>query len=391
MTTATPSKIQILTHCAIFDGEAIHHNKALVIDGQNIHGVYAENKLPEGSKANDCSVIDCQGQLITAGFIDTQVNGASNTLFNDSPTVESIRIIASYHRRYGTTGLLPTLISPSRALIGKALLATTSAAKNTTSGCLGIHIEGPFLNKEKRGVHPEEQILNFTSHDLALLSQLPNQTLVTIAPEALTPEQITTLTKAGVIISLGHSNANFETTITALNSGASGFTHLFNAMSPLTSREPNMVGAALADENSWCGIIVDGYHVHPCSLKIAIKSKPQGKVFLVTDAIHAVGSDKHELNLLGQTIINSKGKVCTPEGTLAGSGLTMIEAVKNTISMLDMSLEESLRMASLYPAQFLGMDNQLGRIKSGYQASLIALDDDLNVTKSWVNGDYLSH
>lgn len=379
-----------LINANIFDGFRTLEGYALTLANGAIQELLPQ---PEAGKPEPDSItIDCQGKLLCPGFIDTQVNGAADHLFNDDISTTTIRAIGSYHRHFGTTGFLPTLISPSRSQIRQAL-TLCGQGKTPVPGCLGVHIEGPFLNPVKRGVHPKEQILDFSPDDLALLSPLntAGTVLLTLAPEQVSPAQIKALVAQKVIVSLGHSNADYDTTRAALAAGASGFTHLFNAMSALTSRAPGMVGAALMDPNSWCGIIVDCKHVHPASLSIALKAKAKGKMMLVTDAVHACGSQQATLDLLGETICQQSGKVTTMTGTLAGSNLTMIEAVKNTHKLLDISLEEALRMASLYPAQFLGLDHQLGCIAPGYQADLIALDVNLNVTDSWIAGQHLQH
>lgn len=372
----------------LFDGENRLENHSLIIEQGKVQQVLPTTELPSKLPRQKPA-----GHILCPGFIDTQVNGAQNLLFNNQIDASAIRTIGNFHRRFGSTGFLPTLISPSREQIQQGLMAFQQASREGASACLGIHIEGPFLNKNKRGVHPEKQILSFQPGDLDLFPEQATQhkILLTLAPEVVASTDIATLVKKGLIVSLGHSNADYATSRQALAAGASGFTHLYNAMSPLTSREPGMVGAALEDPESWCAIIVDGQHVHPASLKIALSAKPRGKVMLVTDAVHACGSQTEQLNLLGETIIQREGKVCTLQGTLAGSNLTMIEAVKNTVELLQLSLEEALRMASLYPAQFLGLDHQLGRIAPGYQANLIALDQHFNVTDSWIQGQHLAH
>ena len=245
----------------------------------------------------------------------------------------------------------------------------------------------------RKGVHCESKITAADQQALQLLKQLAciGSSMVTLAPEVLPNGFIQTLSQAGVTVSIGHSNASYEVAQAALTDGVSGFTHLFNAMSPLTSREPGVVGAALNDANSWCGVIVDGHHVHPCTLNIAIAAKNnvksgKGKIMLVTDAVHTVGVNGDTFNLAGKEVFRVAGKVTTAEGTLAGSDLDMASAVRNTVNMLGLPLEEALRMASLYPAQFLGIEQKLGRIQPGYQADLALLDSDLNVINTWIKG-----
>lgn len=375
-----------LINSRLFDGETFHASLGVVIADGRIQQLCPEHELPF-----DISTIDCQGQWLAPGFVDTQINGSADILFNQDPTSKSIKHISDTQRVYGTTSFLPTLISPSRELITEAKMAIKEASSGLSNGCVGIHIEGPFLNPEKRGVHPRDQIIAFTDEDVALVASSNPLTLITVAPEAVTNKQVSELVKTGCIVSLGHSNACYEQAMQALEAGASGFTHLFNAMSPLTSREPGMVGAALSSTSAWCGIILDGHHIHPQSALIAIKCKPQGKVFYVTDAVHASASLQNEHRLLGQKIITQNGKVSTEEGTLAGSSLTMIGAVKNGIDLLELDIDESLKMASRYPAEFLRIDNEIGFIRPGYRANLITLNDDLEVTHSWINGHHLQH
>ena len=252
-----------------------------------------------------------------------------------------------------------------------------------------MHLEGPFLNTARKGVHPEHKLRNPNDSSLALLKQVAElgNSMVTLAPEVVPEGFIKSLCEAGIVVSMGHSDASYDCVIQAIDDGATGITHLFNAMSPLTSREPGVVGAALDDPHSWCGIIVDGHHVHPATLKTAIRAKTNGKMILVSDAVHTVGAQGSEFDLAGQPVFRKNGKVTTANGTLAGSDLDMASAVRNTVRMLSIELEEALRMASLYPAQFLSLDHKLGRIAENYQADLVLLDDDFQVVETWIAGE----
>ncbi|HEY4366823.1 MAG TPA: N-acetylglucosamine-6-phosphate deacetylase [Steroidobacteraceae bacterium] len=330
---------------------------------------------------------DLHGCLLMPGFIDVQVNGGGGVLFNDNPGVESIRAIGAAHRRFGTTGFLPTLISDDLHVVARAMAAVQAAIEAGVPGVLGIHIEGPFLNVQRKGVHDAAKLRELDETALKLLTSLRGgKTLITLAPEMTTPQIIRKLTDAGVIVSAGHTNATYSEVRQALDNGLTGFTHLFNAMSQLTGREPGVVGAALDDPTSWCGIILDGQHVDPVVLRIALRSKPHDRFMLVTDAMPSVGIDGDSFMLQGRRISVVDGKCLDEAGTLAGSHLNMAEAVGNAVQMLDIDLPLATRMASQYPAAFLGLDHELGRIEPGYRACLAAVDEKMNVVETWVDG-----
>lgn len=330
---------------------------------------------------------DLHGAMLLPGFIDTQVNGGGGALFNEAPRVETIRRIGAAHRRYGTTGFLPTLISDRVEVMRAALDAVEQALAEGVPGVLGIHLEGPYLAPARKGVHDPKYFHTPGSDELALLCA-PHRgvRLLTLAPEQVPAASIGALAAAGVIVCAGHTAADYATTHAALAAGVRGFTHLFNAMTPLGSREPGVVGAALEDADSWCGLIVDGHHVHPSSLRVAIAAKVRGKMLLVTDAMPPVGSDHPEFVLNGETIIAKDGICQTAQGVLAGSALDMAGAVRNAVRMLGLPLDEAVRMASTYPADFLGLGASHGRIAAGYQADLVMLDDDYRVQQSWIGG-----
>lgn len=371
-----------LVNGKIFTGEHWLTNHAVIIDGEKIVTVCESNHLP----TNLDQKIDLQGQRLIPGLIDTQVNGGGGLLFNDAPTVDTLRVMAQAHRQFGTTGFYPTLISDDLTIVANAIAAVHQAIVEKVPGVLGIHLEGPFLNPERKGVHDASKfkIIDETAFEL-LTSLTLGKTLITIAPELTTPEMIARLVNAGVVVGAGHSAANYEQTKTALAAGLSSFTHLFNAMTPLTSREPGMVGAALEDKNSWCGIIVDGHHVHPTTLKITHNAKAAGKLVLVTDAMPSVGASDKNFMLYGELIQYENGKLTTAAGTLAGSDLNMLAALKNTVELVDIDLDEAIQMASKYPAAMMD-EKTLGAIKPGYNASMILIDEDLKLIRSWING-----
>jgi N-acetylglucosamine-6-phosphate deacetylase len=372
-----------LTNARVLTPDGWRNDLAVLLDGERIVDLLP----PSDPRVSTATPHDLHGAMLLPGFIDTQVNGGGGVLFNDAPTVETIRRIGAAHRRYGTTGFLPTLISDSVDVMRAALAAVEQALAEGVPGVLGIHLEGPYLAPARKGVHDPKFFHTPGSEELALLCA-PHRgvRLLTLAPERVPSASIGALAAAGVIVCAGHTAADYATTHAALAAGARGFTHLFNAMTPLGSREPGVVGAALEDAGSWCGIIVDGHHVHPASLRVAIAAKPRGKMVLVTDAMPPVGAADPSYLLNGETITVKDGICQTAQGVLAGSALDMAGAVRNAVQMLGLPLDEAVRMASTYPAEFLGLGATHGRIAPDYQADLVALDDDFRVQRSWVGG-----
>ena len=368
---------RVLTDNGFEDGLAV------VLDGARIAAV-----TPAADAAlRDCEAVDLAGRLLLPGFIDAQVNGGGGVLFNGRPTVESIAEIGRVHRRFGTTSFLPTLVSDDLAVVAEAIAATRDAIAAGVPGVLGLHIEGPFLNESRKGVHDASKIRDLDNEAFRLLTTPSGgKTLITLAPEKTTPAMIRALSEAGVIVSAGHSNASYAEVRAALDSGLSGFTHLFNAMSPLTVREPGVVGAALEDAGSWCSIIVDGRHVDPVVLRLALRAKRTDRFILVTDAMPTVGAEDDSFNLLGKTIVVRDGICVDEEGTLAGSNMDMATAIRNAVRLLELDLATAVRMASLYPAGFLGLADELGRIAPGYRANLVIADEAVNVIETWIDG-----
>jgi N-acetylglucosamine-6-phosphate deacetylase len=331
--------------------------------------------------------IDLEGQLLAPGFIDTQVNGGGGVLFNDDPSVESIAAIGKAHRRFGTTGFLPTLISDDLHVVEQAIHAVREAIARGVPGVLGIHVEGPFLSNERRGVHDASKLRVLDGDAMQLLATpTGGVTMVTLAPERTTPAIIRALTDAGVVVSAGHTNATYDELQPALAAGVRGFTHLFNAMSQLGNREPGAVGAALAHADSWLGLIVDGYHVHAETLKIALRAKRLDRFMLVSDAMPSVGANVKEFRIQGRLITVDGDKIVDDEGRLAGAHLDMASAVRNTVNQLDVPLTDALRMASAYPAEFLKLGDRMGRIAPGQRADLVLVDEELSVLRSWIGG-----
>ena len=377
-----------ITHARVFDGERLLDDHAVILDQDRIAEVLPSAALPADMPIE----ADLNGAYLTPGFIDLQVNGGGGVLFNGAPTAEAIRAIGAAHRRYGTTGFLPTLISDDYAVMRRAVAAVDEALAAGAPGVLGIHLEGPFLNVLKKGTHDAGKIRALDEAGLAILSSLKRgKTLVTLAPERTTAAMIRRLLEAGVIVWAGHSAASYRETQAALAAGVSGFTHLFNAMTPLQSRAPGMVGAALADADSRFGIIADRHHMHPACLQIAVAAKRRGGAVLVTDAMPTVGAQDKSFVLNNETIRAVDGRLLNAAGSLAGSDLDMASAVRNAARFARIDWLEAVRMASLYPARALGLADRLGYIRPGYRASLAALNERREVVQTWIDGQSLRH
>jgi N-acetylglucosamine-6-phosphate deacetylase len=373
---------------------ALINARVLLTDGlADGHGIIIENGRiaevqPMASLAYaGLPVLDCCGLTLLPGFIDVQVNGGGGVLFNDDTSVEGIAAIAAAHRQFGTTGLLPTLISDDLDVIADAIDAVDAAIAAGTPGVLGIHIEGPYISERRKGTHNESKFRELVEADIALLSRLrTGKTLVTLAPERNDLAYIRKLAQAGIIVSAGHTDAGFRCAQNAIAAGLSGFTHLFNAMSPLGNREPGAVGAALYHQETWCGIIVDGYHVDPVTLKIALRCKPWQRFMLVTDAMPNLGTDAVDFQLQGKTVHLRDGRLIDDNGVLSGSALDMASAVRNAVQLLELPLEVAANMASRNPAEFLGLGASHGRIAPGYHADLVLVDDDILIKQTWIGG-----
>ncbi|PNS08809.1 N-acetylglucosamine-6-phosphate deacetylase [Solilutibacter silvestris] len=342
-------------------------------------------------RATSATVVDLEDGLLVPGFIDTQVNGGGDVLLNDTPTVDGVRRIAEAHRKFGTTGLMPTLISDDVAVMRAAIAAVRDAIDQGVPGVLGIHLEGPWLAEARKGVHDPHKFHTPDATELDLVASLGNgRTMVTLAPERFAHddrhEVLRALAERGVLVCAGHTAASYEQLRDAFAAGVRGVTHLFNAMTPMGSREPGGVGASIEDPDSWCGIIIDGYHVSDAALRIAIAAKPRGKMMLVTDAMPPVGGKREDFTLYGIPMTCRDGKCTTAEGGLAGSALDMAGAVRNTVQRVGLPLDEACRMASQYPAEFLGLGDELGKIAPGYRADLVWLDRDLQVRGTWIGG-----
>ena len=378
---------KIFSGARIFDGERFHDDRALVVADGRIEAIAAMNDLPDGE------AIRLDGGILAPGFIDAQVNGGAGRMLNDEPSPASMYRIAGGHRPYGTTSLLPTLITDT----GEATAAAIDAAKDavkTDRGVAGLHLEGPHLAPARKGAHLAELMRPVNDGDVKALSaaaQVIGTLLVTMAAEQVTVRQVRELSEAGVVVSIGHSDCTSEAAEARFDAGARGVTHLFNAMSQLGHRTPGLVGAAIDHPAVWCGIIADGHHVDPKALRTALRAKRgEGKLFFVTDAMSLVGSAENSFTLNGRTVRRETGAFCSrlvlSDGTLAGSDVDMASAIRYGLTYLDLSLAEALRMATLYPARFLKLGDR-GRLATGLRADLVHMTDGIKVNQTWISGD----
>jgi len=370
--------VQAVIAAQLFTGEAMLTDHAVLIEAGRIRDVVPAHGVA-GERLDE-------SLILAPGFIDVQVNGGGGVLFNDAPTVAGIAAIGRAHRAFGTTGFLPTLITDDLHVMDQAMRAVEAAMDAGVPGVLGIHLEGPYLAPARGGIHDRSKFRVLDEDGLALLTSLRRGvTLVTLAPEAAPPALIRRLSNAGVIVSLGHTDAPYAEVREALAHGATGFTHLFNAMSPLTSRAPGAVGAAL-ESVAWCGLIADGHHVDPCVLRLALRTRPAERFVLVTDAMPSVGAAAKDFALDGRPITVRDG-ICRDEaGTLAGSDLDMASAVRNAVTLLRLTTQAACAMASAHPAAFLGLAAERGTLTRGLAADLVLLDDDLRVIRTWLAG-----
>ncbi len=377
----------------IFDGNIRHKNAALLTKGGRVAGVVPDTEVPSGYQ-----VIALDGGLITAGFIDLQVNGGGGEMLNNAPTIETIRTICDAHFQFGTTSLLPTLITDTKERTDAAILAVKTAAAQDIAGVIGLHLEGPHLSIARKGAHDAALIRPMQTADCrqlcALAGELPSL-LLTVAPESVTPTQIADLCDAGAVVSLGHTDTDYQTARAAVASGATCVTHLFNAMSQLGNRAPGVVGAALDTEDLFAGLIADGIHVDPAVIRIAVRAKQgKGRLFLVTDAMAPLGTEMNAFTLDGRKISRRNGRLTLPDGTLAGADTDMISAVRFMTTEIGVDVDEALRMASLYPAQLLKREGEIGSLVAGARADIVHLDKRLQIVNVWrhnsFSGAYLS-
>jgi len=364
----------------LFTGEAMLEEHALVIEGGKVADIVPAGQAPDRAERLP------DGVLLAPGFIDTQVNGGGGTLLNDDPSVAAMERVAAAHRRFGTTALMPTFITDRPERRRLAIAAAREAVERGVPGILGLHLEGPFISLERRGVHRADLVAEMGEEEARELAEpFPGRLIVTLAPERVRADHVRRLAEAGVIVSVGHSAATYAEATAALAEGARGFTHLFNAMRGLDSREPGVVGAAL-DSDAYAGIIADGHHVHPASLRVALAAKGEGRLMLVSDAMSSIGTEADEFSLQGRRILVRGGRLTTEDGVLAGAHLDMASAVRNAVGLMGASLPAALRMAAKVPAEFLGLGGSHGQLLPGYRADAVALSPSLHAVGTWVGG-----
>ncbi|MFA0039518.1 N-acetylglucosamine-6-phosphate deacetylase [Vibrio sp. 10N.261.52.A1] len=372
-----------LSNCKIYTGSDVLTDHAVVIENELIKKVCPISELPEGIE-----VRDLDGANLSPGFIDLQLNGCGGVMLNDEITAETMQIMHKANLKSGCTSFLPTLITSSDEDMRAVITAAREYHNQYQNQSLGLHLEGPYLNVAKKGIHSVDHIRKSDSEMIELICE--NSDLVakvTLAPELNDPEHIERLHKAGVVVSIGHTNATYAEARQGFESGITFATHLFNAMTPMVGREPGVVGAIYDTPEVYAGIIADGFHVDYANIRIAHKVKRE-KLVLVTDATAPAGADMEYFIFVGKKVYYRDGKCVDENGTLGGSALTMIEAVQNTVEHAGIALDEALRMATLYPATAIGVESKLGRIKKGMVANLAVFDRDFNVKATVVNGQY---
>jgi N-acetylglucosamine-6-phosphate deacetylase len=371
-----------LVGARIFDGERFLDDHVVIVEGARIASV-----APYRNRPRDGGEVDLGGGILAPGFIDVQVNGGGGALMNDGPSAAVVARIAESHRKYGTVGMMPTLVTDAPEKTRAAIAAVRDARRRFPS-VLGIHLEGPFLDPTRKGAHDANYIREIEPSDIEMIANADcGAVMLTLAPNRVRAEIIRTLAARGVLVSLGHSEATYEEAQAGLAAGARAFTHLFNAMSPLMGRRPGMVGAALDSREAFVGIIADGHHVHPASLRIAFAAKPHDRFMLITDAMPPAADGPDSFLLQDRRVARIDGCLRLGDGTIAGSVLTMDEALRFCVRTVGVPLAHALAMASRTPAAFLRRDRDLGRIAPGYLASLVHLDDELRVRETWVEGE----
>ena len=369
----------------IFDGQQLLNNSALLVNAEHIEGIVSIDDI-----SCDYTCVPLEGGMLTAGFIDLQVNGGGGVLLNQTPSFDGLQTICKAHLPFGTTSLLPTLITDTPEITERAIEAAIEAEGSKLPGFLGLHLEGPHLSTLKKGAHSPQLIRRMTDKDIDILCEAKtniSNLLITLAPETVDSDQIAQLAACGIHLSLGHSAATALEAKQAFKAGVSSVTHLFNAMSPLTHREPGIVGAALNSDDIYCGLIADGYHVNSDAINIALRMKTgKGKLILVTDAMSTIGTNQIEFELNGRTVKRQDGRLTLTDGTLAGADLDMISAVRFMIEETNCEKQEALRMASNYPAQYLNVAHEYGQLSHNAYANFVHLTDQIEILSVWQNG-----
>ncbi|VTT35034.1 N-acetylglucosamine-6-phosphate deacetylase [Klebsiella pneumoniae] len=374
-----------LTQGRIFTGHKILDNHAVVIADGLIERVCPLEDLPAGIETRDVG-----GAIIAPGFIDLQLNGCGGVQFNDdiaAISVETLQIMQKANEKSGCTSFLPTLITSTDELMKRAVEVMRAYLAQNANQALGLHLEGPWLNPLKKGTHdpaliraPDQELVDFLCANADVITK------ITLAPEKVDAAVIRQLRAAGIVISAGHSHGTYEEAAAGIDAGVTFATHLYNAMPATSGREPGLIGALFDSPDVWCGVIADGLHVHYANIRNAKRIKGD-KLILVTDATAPAGASIDRFIFAGKTIYYRNGLCVDENGTLSGSALTMIEAVENSVEHVGISLDETLRMATLYPARAMGVDNQLGSIEAGKVANLTVFTRDYKIIRTIVNGN----
>jgi N-acetylglucosamine-6-phosphate deacetylase len=365
----------------IFDGERLHDDCALVVEGESVQALTRFEDRPRGGEQ-----VDLGGGVLSPGFIDWQINGGGGVLFNANPTVDGIAAIAAAHRRAGVTAFLPTVVTDAPRVLAHALAAAREA-RERVPGALGIHVEGPFIDPKRKGVHPPEFIRPMKDEDAkALIAGRAGVMVVTLAPASVPLHFVSRLAKAGIVVSLGHSDATAEEAQAVFDAGASAATHLYNAMSQLSSRAPGVVGATLSDPRIICGLIADGEHAHALAYRVAVTAKGPRRIALVSDAMPPAAGGPDVFELQGRRMTRVGAKLVAEDGTLAGAAITMRGAVDYVVNVLKVPLSDALMMATLTPARLLRVDDRIGQLRPGHRADLVHLTDALQVAEVWTAG-----
>ena len=374
-----------LTNCRIYTGYEILDNHAVIIDGDKIAKICKQELLPA-----DITIKDLQGANVAPGLIDIQVNGCGGVQFNetlDALSIETLEAMQATNLVYGCTSYLPTLITSTDEFMIKAVNVMREYLAKHPNQALGLHLEGPYINPEKKGIHninyirqPSQEMIDFLCANADVIK------IITLAPEKVDAKHIKQLCDAGIHVSVGHSNGHYDDCRRGFNAGIRLGTHLFNAMPYITGREPGVVGAIYDEPEVYVGIIADGQHVSWANIRNSHKIK-QDHLILITDAMLLAGSNLTSGVFADKTIYYKDGRCVDENGTLGGSALTMIEAVKNAVEYVGIALDEALRMATLYPAKAIGVDKQLGTISESKIANLVIFDRDFSNVKTVVNGE----
>ena len=365
----------------IFSGEEFFEKKALLLEGEAIVEIVDDSKIPK-----DFETQKLNGGILSPGFIDLQVNGGGGKLFNNSPDKDSLNTIIGAHQHFGTTSIMPTVISDSLNVLQKCT-DTISDEINHNHSLLGIHIEGPFFNVKYRGVHQKQYINTINATYMSLFETLDKfPVMLTLAPECISIKQLKSLKSLGFKILAGHTDANYDQLEEAVKYGLDGFTHLFNAMGQISAREPGVVGSALDFDETSASIIVDLHHVHPSLINLSFKQKPKGKLFFVSDSMATINHGDPSFELYDEVVSESKGRIINSEGKLAGSSITQIDAIKNAYQKCNIPLDSAISMATLYPAEYIGVSNYLGKLKKDYRADLAHFNSDFKIQNVWVAG-----